>query len=71
MQTRQAKKSWPNQVNVYYRVSSKGVYAFLLTTSQLPVGLGLKFWTFFNSPVYADNETDLNSIPRGFLGRDI
>ena len=55
----------------YYRVSSKVVYAFLLTISQLLVGLGLKCWTFFNSPVYVDNKTDLNFIPRCFLGRDI
>ena len=55
----------------FYRVSSKGVYAFLLPISQDPVGLGLQFWTFFNSPVYVDNKTGLNFIPRCFLGRDI
>ena len=37
-----------------YRVSSKRVCNLVLVISQLPVGLGQKFWLIFKSPVNLD-----------------
>ena len=39
--------------------------------SRLPEWLELNFYIFFNSPLHADYENDLKTIPRTFLGQDI
>ena len=39
-----------------YRVSSKGVYAFVFRISRLPRGLETPSWAIFNSPFCVDFE---------------
>ena len=54
-----------------YRLSKKKWGDVLYLLSWLPEWLEWKFYIFFNSPLLADYENDLNSIPRSFLRQDI
>ena len=55
----------------FYRVSHNSVPAFVLSISQPPLQLQIKFYSFWNCPVRAGFQNVQDYISRCFIRRDI